>query len=107
MDADIRISVQDAVEALRQLHKEGVIDDKLLYKGLVSLAYEYAVNDEVSAMTKLLLEVPLSYYRDGDQLQHICDDLKYAAVCQEMARLMSIHDVVDTGLSINHPPGIA
>lgn len=108
MEVELRAKTVEAVKALKELSTSGTIDKPTLYKGLVALAYEFAVGNEPGLVTKLLLEVPLSYYQEGgDQLRQILDDPQFAEVCQGLARLLIVYGMVDIGPIITQSPGVA
>ncbi len=106
MDSDLRLKSFEALRALRDLAKNGQIDQPTLYKGLVALAFEFATGQEPTWVTKLLLDVPVSYYRDY-QPQQMLDDPKYAQLCLELSKLLVLYGMADIGPTINQPPGIA
>jgi len=106
MDADLRTRSIDSIKAMRDLHKNGQIDDSTFYKSMVCLAYEFALGEEKTWVTKLLLEVPISYYKDT-QAQQCMDDPDYAELCLELSKLLILYGMVDMGPVINQPPGVA
>ncbi len=106
MDPGLRAKSIEAVKAMRDLYKNGQIEAAIYYKGLVALAYEFAVGNETGWVTKLLLEVPVSYYKD-DQPQQMVEDEDYATLCLELSRLLVLYGMVDVGPIINQSPGVA
>lgn len=106
MEEKLRLETIEALRAMRELAKEGRISPAILYKSLVCLAYEFAVGNEPGWVTKLLLEVPMTYYKE-EQPQQLVDDPKYAELCLDLARLLILYGMVDIGPIITQSPGVA
>lgn len=106
MDSELRATTIDAVRAMRDLLKLGSIPVEIYYKGIVALAYEFALGGETGWTTKLLLEVPLTYYKEN-QIQQCMDDPTFAECCLELSRLLVLYGMVDAGPIINQGPGEA
>ncbi len=106
MDQELRTKSIEAVRAMKDMAKDGQITTAILHKSLVCLAYEFAVGQETGWVTKLLLEVPMSYYKE-EQPQHIVDDPKYAELCLDLSRLLVLYGMVDIGPIITQSPGVA
>ncbi len=106
MDEELRTKSVDAVRAMKDLYKQGQITPEIFHKSLVCLAYEFAVGNETGWVTKLLLEVPMAYYKD-DQPQQCVDDPKYAELCLDLSRLLILYGMVDIGPIITQSPGVA
>ncbi len=106
MDATLREKTVEAVKAIKELHRLGSIDLRTMYKGLVALAHSFALGGEVGWVTKLLLDIPISYFQD-EQPQQMIEDKLYADVCIELSRLLILHGMVDNAPLINQPPGEA
>ncbi len=106
MDATLRDKTIEAVKAIKELHRLGTIDLLTMYKGLVALAHSFALGGETGWVTKLLMDIPLSYYQ-GEQAQQMIDDPLYSDVCVELSRLLILHGLVDNTPQINQPPGDA
>ena len=90
MDASIKMQCEQQHAALRDLRSRGLLSEDLFYKGLVALAGEYMEGDESDIAVVILLGVPVSYYEDGKQLEHIQSDQMYAEMCLRLARGLAI-----------------
>ena len=106
MDQELRAATIEAVKALKGLAADGSLEQNHLYKGLVSLALIFAEGNDLPWVTKLLLEVPVEYYRNVQPGQMLEDPI-YAEVCTELARLVILYALVDMGPVINQAPGVA
>lgn len=65
-----------AVKDFETLHADGVIDDNLYFKCLVSLAYEYSENQELEQSARLVFTCPPEYYQSVLPIQ-VREDKQY------------------------------
>ena len=63
------------------------IDDATYFKGVVCIAYEYAVNDSLSSALALLSLIPEVYFRVA-QPQQLSQDNTYWEVASELATIL-------------------
>lgn len=79
--------LKENLAVLHQLRQMGQIDDDKYFKGVVCIAYEYAVNDSIASAIALLAMVPEAYYKLVQPTQ-VLEDGVYWEVASELARLL-------------------
>ena len=87
--------------AIREMRKQGQIDDAQLYKMTVSLAYEFSVIGEMESAVSMLQGIPVEYFKNTQQ-QQMDQDGTYRQVATELAQKL-----VDSGIvSLNKMPAV-
>jgi hypothetical protein len=89
MKAEDQKECRRVVSALRDCLATGVLTAPEFHRALVSVAYEYAIAEEVDTAVSLLVGIPLTYFQ-LEQAQQMLDDPTYAAICQVIARHLSL-----------------
>lgn len=79
--------LKDNLAILSEMHKAERIDDATYFKGVVCLAFEYAVNDSMASAVALLGMVPEVYYKLTLPTQLPADD-PYWGIVSELASLL-------------------
>lgn len=96
MTPEVKAQVEELLAALKNLHAAGQLPDASYHKSIVAIAYEYFVDEDPESGVRLLMTVPVSYFKDV-QPQQMVDDPQYAYICQVVARKLVLHGYVLDG----------
>jgi len=107
MDADLQQKCFESLKALREMRDSNALPLPLFCKGLVGIAYEFALENEFSWVTKLLLEIPVFYFQN-EQFDQMVEDPLYLAICTDFAKILVMNGLADnSAFIINQPPANA
>lgn len=95
MTDETRKQCEDALAAIADMRKQGIMPEHSYFKSLVCLAYEFAIADEQLRAATLVQTIPLSYFTSGIQAQQMADDENYLYVAYTMAKALVDCGIVD------------
>lgn len=95
-DDAARNLLEAQLTALRQLYREGKLDEATLYKGIVCIAADILAVGDVIRAQSVIQTIPLDYFRN-DQMAQMRADLKYAETAYVLALRLLQAGVVHLG----------
>lgn len=85
MEANARTRLEEMQAALINMRANRSIDDSVYFKGLLSLAYEYAVADDLHVATHIVNECGVDYFGNA-MAKQMQDDSAYRTVVYGLAQ---------------------
>lgn len=87
MDEEKRSACEQIVTSLKSLYSAKTISESQYYKGIVSVAYEYANAEEIGECLNLLGIIPLEYVTYGMQ-QELENDALFADILFRLSKIL-------------------
>lgn len=79
--------LRDNLMILAQMRANGQINDAQYYKGVVCIAYEYAMNNATADAAALLAGIPEVYFKLVQPTQ-LVEDVAYREVARDLATIL-------------------
>lgn len=105
---ETRETLEKALKGIAQLRDAGVMPDSAYYKSIVSLAYEFAVGEDMPRAVSLLQNIPHEYF-ENEHIEQMTADPDFMVVCFTLAMRLVDAGYVDitAGVKTNQPPAMA